>query len=107
MTLDALLARTEPVEPPPGLVLPCRLWLGALNSAGYPVVKIGGVCMLVTRVVLTLAAGPIPRSKLACHACDRSRCIEPTHLEAGTHSKNLRDAWHRKRRCRPYLPVTL
>ena len=79
----------------------CRLWQGALNSAGYPVMKWRGRVVLVTRFLLAALVRSFRRRELACHRCDVKRCIEPSHLEHGTYSSNLRDAWARRRRSRP------
>ena len=81
----------------------CWLWLGALNSAGYPVMKVAGQVVLVTRFMLAGGVRRFRRRELACHECDRPRCIRPhpEHVVHGSYSKNLRDAWSRRRRSRP------
>lgn len=80
----------------------CYEWLGAFNSGGRPVIRWRGRTELVARLVLRWALGrPIAPRMLACHTCDNPACVRPEHLEEGTHSRNLRDAWARTRRMRP------
>lgn len=73
-------------RPPLG---PCRLWKGAVNSDGYPVMRFRGRVELVTRVVLTAKLGrPIKPKHEAAHACHRRSCIEAEHLVETTHKGN-------------------
>jgi hypothetical protein len=76
----------------------CMEWQGAVNSAGYGVVKFNGRAVLAHRLALFLARGALPRNRLACHTCDNPLCCEPSHLYAGTYGDNARDYWARKRR---------
>lgn len=39
----------------------------------------------------------LPASIEIRHRCDNPRCVNPQHLEAGTHADNIRDMWKRKR----------
>jgi hypothetical protein len=41
--------------------------------------------------------GPIPAGLQVMHTCDVRACINPAHLELGTQSKNMRDAYARDR----------
>lgn len=79
----------------------CWLWQGALNSAGYPVMKLSGRTVLVTRWILATGVRRFRPRELACHSCDIKPCIHPDHLDHGSYSRNLRDAWARRRRSRP------
>ena len=79
----------------------CMIWQGAVTSGVYGVLRFGGRIVYAHRLALYLSQGPIPKHKVVCHSCDAPRCCEPTHLSAGTYGRNLQEAWHRKRRCRP------
>lgn len=41
--------------------------------------------------------GPVPSGMKVCHTCDTPRCVRPDHLEAKSHSENMRDMVARKR----------
>lgn len=49
------------------------------------------------KLAYKLFFGPIPRGMWVLHKCDEPRCWNPLHLEAGTQSQNLKDAYARKR----------
>ncbi len=39
-----------------------------------------------------LANGPVPDGLEVMHKCHRGICVRPSHLEAGTHTKNVQDS---------------
>jgi DNA invertase Pin-like site-specific DNA recombinase len=52
------------------------------------------------RVSYTLSKGEIPDKMLVRHKCDNDKCINPEHLELGTHAENMKDRSERGRLCR-------
>lgn len=82
----------------------CHLWTGAVNPDGYGLVRRDGKLWRVHRLVYTLEVGPIPKGLSLdhrCHsmpgtlciggnACMHRRCVNPKHLEAVTHSENVK-----------------
>ena len=65
----------------------CWLWLGYKDKAGYG--KIGD--KLAHRVSYELAVEPIPDGLCVRHKCRSRACVNPEHLETGTHLENMRD----------------
>lgn len=49
--------------------------------------------------------GPIPEGMVVRHTCDVTKCVNPSHLLAGTQVDNIRDMDRRGRR-RSYSPET-
>ncbi len=52
------------------------------------------------RIAYTIAKGEIPDGMLVRHKCDNSKCINPDHLELGTHEENMKDRNERGRTTR-------
>jgi hypothetical protein len=78
----------------------CWPWTGATQRAGYGAFGLGlGRHM---RVASRLAYSwhnsiPIPPGLVVRHKCDNPPCVNPDHLELGTHSDNMRDMHSRGR----------
>lgn len=53
--------------------------------------------MLANRLAWLLYHREDPGEKMACHRCDRPKCVNPKHLYLGTQKQNLDDAMHRGR----------
>lgn len=87
--------RTVESPAPYGLPKPCRLWQGAHTSDGYAQAGYRGKVRIVTRIILGLAERDAPIQ--AAHLCDRSDCIEPTHLERASPLENVRQIQERGR----------
>lgn len=84
----------------------CWLWQGAADKWGYG--RFGfyivGVKkqVLATRFSYTITKGPVPNGELVLHSCDNPACVNPNHLYAGTHNKNMEDM---KVKGRAYKPL--
>lgn len=80
------------IEVVPGpLSTPCWIWTGSCNSKGYPIrgTQREGIYLVHRRVYEELA-GPIAESSEVHHRCERTRCVNPTHLEELRHLEHAR-----------------
>ena len=64
----------------------CILWSKAKNSGGYPVTWHQGKVVYVHRLLMNAQPGQI-----VLHSCDNPACINPNHLQLGTHDANSKD----------------
>jgi hypothetical protein len=72
----------------------CWLWIGATN--GNP--EYGWLGSLKAhRISYAVYVGPIPHGLLVRHKCDNTYCVNPEHLELGTHKDNTSDSIKRGR----------
>lgn len=82
----------------------CIEWPKGRTGAGYGAVMLGGKQRLAhrvaycnaNRVTLDSIEGQIVR-----HKCDNPPCVNPEHLELGTHKDNTQDCLRRGRGNRP------
>lgn len=84
----------------------CWIWRGGFRGR-YPNVSFGGREWPAHRVsaALFLPGVSLLTEDEICHKCDDTRCINPCHLFAGTHSDNMKDAYLKGRRSSvPFLP---
>lgn len=83
--LGRLLDRTERQPPRPGQALGCLLYVGAQRKNGYPVVGEGrSGWHYGHRLVYERAHGAIPDGHRVHHTCERTLCVEQSHLQAVT-----------------------
>lgn len=73
----------------------CWFWTGT-QTLGYGYINSdggrSGQNMRAHRVAWILTRGPIPKGMCVLHTCDQKLCVNPAHLELGSHAKNSRDA---------------
>lgn len=64
---------------------------------GYCFMVVNGRNVYIHRFVYEECFGEIPQGLHIRHKCDTPTCINPEHLETGTHQDNMRDMVNRKR----------
>lgn len=70
----------------------CWTWTAGKNKSGYGMMTINNMRLYAHRVSYTLYKGPIPEGLLVCHLCNNRSCVNPEHLEIGTHWDNKQDS---------------
>jgi len=69
----------------------CWIWNANRFRDGYGSIAIDSFPVSAHRVAYQLFVGPIPDGMQVMHKCDVPSCVNPDHLELGTHLDNHRD----------------
>ncbi len=81
----------------------CWEWQASFSSdAGYGQFWLNGTQVRAHRLAYRLECGPIPESLVVRHRCDNPCCVNPAHLELGTHKENSADRVKRGRSNSPF-----
>ena len=67
------------------------------NNDGYAKIKINNKMVFLHRYIYEEMYGFIPEDMVVRHKCDNPSCINPEHLELGTHKENMKDKKERNR----------
>ena len=72
--------------------VPCWIWPRGLNAYGYGIVSRRNVSPagLVHVILYVEFRGEIPEGFELDHLCRNTKCVNPWHMEAVTHRKNIR-----------------
>ena len=83
----------------------CWLWSLRRDRHGYGCANYKGKTVGAHRLSYMAHNGEIPKGMLVRHTCDIRECVNPEHLQIGTHSDNMRDI--RERSGRKFAAETL
>ena len=75
----------------------CWEWKGAFVTDGYGTFHVLGKHYLAHRFSYMLANQEIDSDIIVRHKCDNRWCVNPYHLESGTHADNMSDRTMRGR----------
>lgn len=70
------------------------------DKDGYPRIRDRYKNVGVHRYIYEECFGEIPKGMVIRHKCDNPKCINPEHLELGTHQDNSNDMVNRNRSCK-------
>ena len=72
----------------------CWVWTASTKN-GYGQIGADGTIKYAHRVSYELEHGEDPGEMHVLHECDNPPCVNPAHLQLGTHSENIRQAAER------------
>lgn len=70
----------------------CWIWIACKDKDGYGLVQDGRKVRRAHRVSYEMFVSEDLEGKILLHSCDNPSCVNPSHLKAGSHSDNQRDA---------------
>lgn len=62
--------------------LGCRIWQGATNPRGYPVMKVNGKTRLARRVIYEREKRPLQPGERVVMECGERQCVHSAHMHA-------------------------
>ena len=68
----------------------CWIWTGALSPNRYGTIEANKKTAYAHRVAYELYCGPISKGMVIDHLCKVTECVNPSHLEVVTQSKNVK-----------------
>ena len=75
----------------------CVEWTGYTTGSGYPEFKVGKKAFSAHRISYEYFHKQIPDGLFVRHKCDNKLCVNPAHLNIGTHQQNMNDMKERGR----------